>query len=113
MIGKAADESRQWQTLTADILVRAFGDDSEAVRRFKGVSDYDFISGDWSEEKAEAAQKRARQKRLLILDGLIAVLAVDAGNQSDTPNGSVALTTKGNKFHAGTWPADPRLHPSP
>ena len=63
-----------WETVTHDLLIRAFGDTSPNIDRVMGVGRYDFTFGGGNETEWERSRVKNMETRLEIIDGLIDLL---------------------------------------
>lgn len=63
-----------WETVTRDILIRAFGSESPNVGAVMDVGIYAFAFGDGSEQEWEAQRAEDMETRLKIMDELIDLL---------------------------------------
>lgn len=81
-ITSAVDQS--WETVTLDVLSRAFGADSPNVSSVMDVGKLAFAFGGGDEQKWEAQRAKDMDTRLQIIDGLIELLESEIAIASKT-----------------------------
>lgn len=69
-----SSSEQAWETVTHDLLIRAFGSASPNIERVMGVGRYNFAFGGGNETAWEKARAKNMKTRLEILDGLIELL---------------------------------------
>jgi hypothetical protein len=76
-----------WETVTRDVLARAFGSQSPHIDTVMSIGQYRFAFGGGSEPEWEAGRAEDMQQRLQILGDLIQLLQAEAGLSCPTHNG--------------------------
>jgi uncharacterized protein (TIGR02391 family) len=78
---------RGWETVTQDILTRAFGSESPHIGTVMSIGRYRFAFGGGSEPEWEAGRAQDMQERLQVINDLMQLLQSEAGITCPSHNG--------------------------
>jgi hypothetical protein len=93
-ITSAADQA--WETVTRDVLIRAFGQASPNVNSVMDVGKYAFAFGGGDEQKWEQQRAEDMKTRLEIIDGLIELLNSNSALEKTGTLGTASVDTGGS-----------------